>query len=138
MSSTPPPPFPARRGRKRKPRLVELRITIAGTEPPVWRRVRMPDTCTLHQLHRIIQLLFGWMDYHLYGFRVGERRFEAPDDQAEGEDSTAVRLSDLALSNGGAVQVHLRLRRQLGARDRDGGTPHHHAPMTTMNACCRF
>jgi hypothetical protein len=97
MTPSTPPPAPARRGRKRKPRLVELRITLADIEPPIWRRVRIPDTYTLHQLHRVIQLLFGWMDYHLYGFRVGERRFEAPDEEAEGEDSTAIRIGDLAL-----------------------------------------
>jgi hypothetical protein len=100
MPSTPPPPFPARRGRKRQPRLVELRISIARIEPPIWRRVRIADTCTLHQLHRIIQLLFGWMDCHLYAFKIGERKFEAPCEDAEDEDSTRVRLSDLALGNG--------------------------------------
>lgn len=93
---------PARRGRRRKPRLMELRITIAGIEPPIWRLVRMPDTYTLDQLHRVIQLLFGWLDYHLYAFRVGESRFEEPDEDAEGEDSTAVALRDLSLVKGAA------------------------------------
>jgi hypothetical protein len=41
-----PPPALARRGRKRKPR---LRITLADIEPPIWRRVRVADTYTLHQ-----------------------------------------------------------------------------------------
>jgi hypothetical protein len=102
MPSTPTPPIPARRGRRPKPRLVELRITIAVIEPPIWRYVRVPDTYTLHQLHRVIQLLFGWLDYHLYEFRIGERRFEAPDEEAEGEDAAAIRISDLALSRGAA------------------------------------
>jgi hypothetical protein len=100
MPSNAPSPAPARRGRRPKPRAVELRITLADIEPPIWRRVRVPDTYTLHQLHRVIQLLFGWLDYHLYEFRIGERRFEEPDEEAEGEDSTAVRLRDLALSTG--------------------------------------
>jgi hypothetical protein len=89
---------PARRGRKPKPRALELRITLAEIEPPIWRRIRVPDAYTLDQLHRVIQLVFGWLDYHLYGFRVGERRFEAPSEDAEDEDSTAIRLRDLALS----------------------------------------
>jgi hypothetical protein len=100
MPSTPPSPVPARRGRKPKPRLVELRITIADIEPPIWRHVRVPDAYTLHQLHRVIQLVFGWLDYHLYMFDVGGRRFEQPLDDAEDEDSTAVRLRELALGNG--------------------------------------
>lgn len=93
---TPPRP-PARRGRKPKPRLLSLRITLADIDPPVWRYVRVPDAYTLHQLHRVIQLLFGWLDYHLYSFQVGERRFEEPLEEAEDEDATAVRLADLAL-----------------------------------------
>lgn len=96
----PPPSPPARRGRKPKPRLVELRITIADIEPPIWRHVRVPDTYTLHQLHRVIQLLFGWLDYHLYGFRIGKRRYEEPDEEGEGEDSTATLLRDLRLTAG--------------------------------------
>lgn len=96
-----PSPAPAaRRGRRPKPRDLELRITIAGIEPAIWRLVRVPDEYTLHQLNKILQFLFGWEDYHLYEFRIGERRFEAPDPEAEGGDSTAVTLRDLALSPG--------------------------------------
>lgn len=91
---------PARRGRKPKPRALELRITIADVEPPIWRHVRVPDTYTLDQLHRVIQLLFGWLDYHLYEFRAGERRFEEPGEEAGGEDSTATLLRDLRLAAG--------------------------------------
>jgi hypothetical protein len=94
----PPPRPPARRGRKPKPRALELRITLAEIEPPIWRYVRVPDTYTLHQLHRVIQFLFGWLDYHLYEFHIGEHRFEEPDEEAEGKDSTAIHLRDLALS----------------------------------------
>lgn len=79
---------------------MELRITIAEIEPPIWRHVRVPDTYTLDQLHRVIQFLFGWLDYHLYEFRIGERRFEEPDEEAEGEDSTATPLRDLRLTAG--------------------------------------
>ncbi len=91
---------PARRGRKPKPRSLDLRITIAEIEPLIWRRVRVPDAYTLHQLHRVIQLVFGWLDYHLYAFEIGGRRFEEPLEEAEGEDSTVVRLRDLPLDTG--------------------------------------
>lgn len=76
-SAQPSRPAP-RRGRKPRPRLLELCISLADIEPPIRRRVRVPDAHTLHQLHRVIQLLLGWMDDHLYEFRIGERRFEAP------------------------------------------------------------
>lgn len=60
----------------------------------------MPDAYTLHQLHRVIQMVFGWLDYHLYMFAIDGRRFEEPLEEAEDEDSTAVRLRDLPLSAG--------------------------------------
>jgi hypothetical protein len=91
---------PVRRGRKPRPRSLDLRITITETEPPIWRMVRVPDAYTLHQLHRVIQLVFGWLDYHLYAFEIGGRRFEEPLEEAEDEDSTAVRLRDLPLRTG--------------------------------------
>lgn len=100
MPQSNPSPAPARRGRKPRPRLLHLRITLAEVEPPIWRAVRVPDAYTLHQLHRVIQLAFGWLDYHLYMFEVGDRRFEEPLEEAEDEDSTAVHLRDLALDQG--------------------------------------
>jgi hypothetical protein len=100
MQSDTPPRTPARRGRKPKPRLLELRITLADIQPPIRRLVRVSDAYSLHQLHRVIQLLFGWLDYHLYSFEIGGRRFEEPLEDAEHEDSTAVRLRELDLSAG--------------------------------------
>ncbi|HEX6912633.1 MAG TPA: plasmid pRiA4b ORF-3 family protein [Longimicrobium sp.] len=100
MPQSKPSPAPARRGRKPRPRLLQLRITLADIEPPIWRVLRVPDAYTLHQLHRVIQLAFGWLDYHLYLFEVNDRRFEEPLEDAEDEDSTAVHLGDLALGKG--------------------------------------
>jgi hypothetical protein len=38
------------------------------TKPPVWRQVIVPEKFTFHDLHQLIQLVFGWEDYHLYQF----------------------------------------------------------------------
>lgn len=100
MPPSNPSPVPARRGRKPKPRALELRITIADIQPPIGRRVRVPDAYTLHQLHRVIQLVFGWLDYHPYEFAAGGRRFTQPLEEGADEDSTAVRLRDLPLGTG--------------------------------------
>lgn len=88
------------RGRPKPPCDLELRVTVTEIEPPIWRLVRVPDDYTLHQLHRVFQLLFGWLDYHLYDFRIGERRFEAPDPEAEAEPSTKARLRDFGFEAG--------------------------------------
>jgi len=38
------------------------------TKPPVWRQLLVPETFTFHQLHEVIQMSFGWENYHLYQF----------------------------------------------------------------------
>jgi len=77
-----------------------LRITMAEITPPIWRLIRVPDRFTLHQLHRVLQIAFSRLDYHLYAFEIGPGRFEAPDPKSEAEDAAATRLGDLALSPG--------------------------------------
>src|SRR3569832_2809629 len=42
----------------------QLKITIAGIKPAIWRRVLVAGSCTLHALHQIIQEVFGWSDSH--------------------------------------------------------------------------
>jgi hypothetical protein len=77
-----------------------LRITMAEIAPPIWRLIRVPEQFTLHQLHRVLQIVFSHLDYHLYAFQFESRHFEAPDPESEAEDATATRLCDLALSPG--------------------------------------
>jgi len=84
----------------RGPKQLLLRITMADITPPIWRLVRIPDRFTLHQLHRVLQIVFSRLDYHLCAFTVASRRFEAPDADSEAEDATATALSRLALQPG--------------------------------------
>ncbi|MDX2193535.1 MAG: plasmid pRiA4b ORF-3 family protein [Gemmatimonadales bacterium] len=84
----------------RAPHDLTLRITLLDTAPPIWRLVRVPESFSLHQLHRTVQLLFGWQDRHLHEFEIGARTFEPPDAEAEGESSAGVRLDSLGLAVG--------------------------------------
>jgi hypothetical protein len=52
----------------------------------------------------VLQFLFGWLDYHLYEFRIGTRRFEAPDEEAEHEDSTALDLGYFNVTVGSRLE----------------------------------
>lgn len=56
----------------------QLKITIEGTAPPIWRRLLVPSGSTLGQLHRTIQVAFGWEDYHLHQFTIGEESYTDP------------------------------------------------------------
>lgn len=80
-----------------QPRQVVLHVALEYIEPLIWRRVRVPENYTLHQLHRVLQLIFSWLDYHLFSFEIGNRRFERPDRESEAEDASRFTLADLGL-----------------------------------------
>jgi len=49
--------------------ILELRITLRSSKPPIWRRVAVPGGVTLAELHDIVQIVMGWFDEHLHQFR---------------------------------------------------------------------
>jgi hypothetical protein len=75
----------------------QLRISIEGIEPPVWRRVLVPSSMSLPRLHQVIQELFGWWDYHLHEYVIDGRRYAMdPDDVEWGEPPLAEQRVKLA------------------------------------------
>lgn len=46
--------------------------------PACWRRVHIPASATLGDLHEVIQVAFVWDGDHLHGFTVGRRRYGDP------------------------------------------------------------
>ena len=64
--------------------VVDLDITLAWSEPPIWRKVRVPTHFTLGNLHEVIQCLFGWDDDHLHAFQLGRREI------CDKEDATTI------------------------------------------------
>jgi len=66
--------------------VVSLKITLLHTKPPIWRRLLVPGTMTLGDVHDAIQAAMGWEDSHLHAFDIngqayGDRR--AVDDVAD-------------------------------------------------------
>lgn len=53
----------------------QLKITLQGSKPPIWRRFLLKNTITLGTLHSIIQIVMGWEDCHLYEFERGKRPY---------------------------------------------------------------
>lgn len=51
--------------------ILQLKVMLKGTKPPIWRRLLVRSDLTLEQLHHIIQAAFGWSGGHLHQFRVG-------------------------------------------------------------------
>lgn len=48
----------------------QLKITIQGSKPPIWRRVIVPEHIAFCDLDDIIEKLFGWTHSHLYEFII--------------------------------------------------------------------
>jgi hypothetical protein len=49
--------------------IFQFNIHLLGVKSPeVWRRVFVPAKFTFHKFHRVIQVLFGWSNSHLYEF----------------------------------------------------------------------
>jgi hypothetical protein len=55
-----------------------LKVTMKEIRPPIWRRIEVKSDITLHKLHRILLLVMGWLDYHLYVYEVGEEEYGEP------------------------------------------------------------
>jgi hypothetical protein len=58
--------------------ILRLKIVLADTEPPIWRRVEVSAEMTLKELHGVIQAAMGWDDDHLYQFHVGRETIAGP------------------------------------------------------------
>jgi hypothetical protein len=82
----------------------ELKIALTGIKPPVWRRIRLPATDTLEDLHHIIRIAFDRDDDHLHVFTADGRRYADPfhelDDSA---DESTARLGTILPRVGAAM-----------------------------------
>lgn len=58
------------------PEIYQLKITLKGIRPPIWRRVLVPDSCSFAELHTIIQKTMLWSDCHLHEFQVKTEKRE--------------------------------------------------------------
>ncbi|MBI4333824.1 MAG: plasmid pRiA4b ORF-3 family protein [Chloroflexi bacterium] len=61
----------------------QLKITLIGVSPPIWRRIQVPSDIVLSELHDIIQIVMGWENDHLYQFQIGKVYFSDGEVDAE-------------------------------------------------------
>ena len=91
-----------------EPNALQIRVTLAEIDPPVWRRLVVPWTWHLGDLHLVIQAAFNWWDYHLHEYRIGGLRYgdlNMGDDGGFAHDArlfeeTEVRLCDFGREPG--------------------------------------
>lgn len=54
--------------------IYQLKVTLLGSAPPIWRRFEVSHDLTLEKLHNILQVVMGWENAHLYDFYKGRER----------------------------------------------------------------
>ncbi len=47
-----------------------LHVQLLDIEPPIWRRIVVPGAISLHTFHKMLQVVMGWENAHLYLFRL--------------------------------------------------------------------
>lgn len=58
-----------------KVRIAELKVTLHGSKPKVYRRIRLPLEISLYRLHCVLQIAMGWADQSGFYFEIGERLY---------------------------------------------------------------
>jgi hypothetical protein len=48
--------------------MYQLRITIEGITPPIWRLIQVSENYSFYKVHHIIQKIFGWTNSHVWCF----------------------------------------------------------------------
>ena len=78
--------------------VLQLKVQLTRIRPPVWRRLLVPPTYSLADLHDVIQVAFGWIGYHLHEFELGGETYGVLDEDAPPElkPEGRARLSRLA------------------------------------------
>lgn len=61
--------------------VLQLKATIVGIKPPVWRRLLVKGSATLFDLHNVLQGAFGWSDCHLHQFEIDGVAYGSDDDE---------------------------------------------------------
>jgi hypothetical protein len=46
----------------------QIKVVIEGARPLIWRRLLVPTSFSMHELHLTIQAAFDWQNYHLFSF----------------------------------------------------------------------
>ncbi|MEU5722193.1 plasmid pRiA4b ORF-3 family protein [Micromonospora sp. NPDC047738] len=72
--------LPAKRKKSDGPApIYQIKVSLRGARPPIWRRLEVPADVSLAQLHVLIQLAFAWTDSHLHVFETPYGSFGRPD-----------------------------------------------------------
>lgn len=55
--------------------VLQIKVWLLGVSPMIWRRVLVPASFTLRELHGVLQVAMGWEGVHLYQFALRAARY---------------------------------------------------------------
>ena len=95
--------------KKEEPSVYQLKITLLGIEPPIWRRIQVPNTLLLCCLHDALQAVLGWTDSHLHQFVKDDTYWSDPEwyedyDDIDVIDESRVRVGRVLKAEGESVR----------------------------------
>lgn len=93
-----------------KPEAIQIKVTLIGFDPAIWRRIVVPSSINFFDLHHVVQISMGWKNFHLFEFHIGNYRIGFIDEEFVNSDELADALDvqvDLLLGKEGANGTYL-------------------------------
>ncbi|MBE0487200.1 plasmid pRiA4b ORF-3 family protein [Marinobacter sp.] len=90
-------------------KVYQIKVTLSGSKPPIWRRLLVSPEATFQDLHRIIQIAMGWRGSHLHLFQAADGRLigdpeEDEDDMMGFLDETRLLVGSVLKREGQAIK----------------------------------
>lgn len=64
-------------------KIYQVRITLKGSNPRIWRRLLVPSDLSLNDFHKVIQTSMGWTNSHLHQFVKNKTFYTVRSPEAE-------------------------------------------------------
>jgi len=96
--------------------IYQIKVTLRGTKPPIWRRLLVPSSSELWRNYTMYcKPRWAGQGGHMHEFRAGDRHFGTPDPEdldmgSYVENERTIRLSK-CWEAGRQAHLHLRFRR---------------------------
>ncbi len=115
---------------------MQIKVWLLGVSPMVWRRVLVPASFTLRELHGVIQVAMGWEAIHLYRFSLRAVRYGSSELTSSSPNIT---LAALRLRKGNRFlyeyDLNIPWRHGIRIEDRMGQQPKMTYPTCTGGSC---
>ncbi len=84
----------------------QIKVTLEGIKPPIWRRLLVSSTISLKDFHEILQTAIGWTDSHLHQFEARGEVYGVPDLDlgVTTKNEARVRLADVLIREKDAMR----------------------------------